>query len=227
MARLMLLEDEVVLQEELQEYLSARGHQVTPLGTMAAFRRALAEGTFDLAIVDRGLPDGDGLDLVGELRAAGSALGIVVLTARGAVRDRVSGLDLGADHYLSKPFRLEELAAIVEALARRLEARPAPGRWTLDTVHGRLLPPGAPPVALSSRDLAVLRALMAADKRTVRRKEIIRALGEDPAGYDHRRLDTEMSRLRRRVQEAAGVELPVQTVYAVGFAFTADSIVSY
>ena len=214
--------DEPLLLEELEDFLEDRGHRVTAVGSVAAFREAWAPGKYDIAVVDRGLPDGDGLDVVAELRATGGVLWIIIMTGRGEIAERVSGLDRGADHYLVKPVRLEVLAATVDALVRRIGGIGEPRQWVLDTERWRLAPPGREALAVSAHDLTILKVLMQARGRPVRRQDLIAALGEDPDAFDQRRLDKDMSRLRQKVHAEAAVELPVQTVHGIGYVFTGD-----
>lgn len=217
MTSLILLEDEPVLREELAEFLSEAGHETTSVGTIEEFRHAFAPGLHPIAIVDLGLPDGDGLDLIAELRATGHRLGIIVLTARDAMPYKVAGLAGGADHYLPKTADLGELAATVAALARRMDIQERP-RWVLRGAPRQLVPPGFAPIGLSEHDYAVLIAL-AAGGSCVTRESIVEALGEDWFQYDQRRLDTQMRRLRRKVEEACGLSLPVSTIRGIGFRF--------
>ena len=224
MARVFVLEDEPFLRAELVDFLEERGHRATAVGSLAEFRSAWPGGMFDIAIVDRVLPDGDGLDAVAAIRAAGGAVWIIMLTGRGEVAERVEGLGTGADHYLVKPVRLEVLAATVEALVRRIEGTPEPRRWVLDTADYRLFPPGRGPVPLTSLEFAVLRCLVQAHRHPVKRHELALAFGVNPDEFDRRRLDTEMSRLRRKVHAESGLELPVQTVQGVGYVFAADAV---
>lgn len=219
MTRLILIEDEPDLREELSEFLASFGHVVTAVGDIASFRRAFAPNDHTIAIVDLGLPDGSGLNLIAQLRAEGYQLGIVVLTARIGTKDKVTGLVGGADHYLPKTADLQELAATVASLARRLGDE-APPRWVLRGSPRQLVPPGFAPIPLSEQDHTVLRAL-ATDGKIVTRQAIVSALGEDYLDYDQRRLDTQMRRLRRKVEEACGLDLPVSTVRSVGYRFHA------
>jgi len=219
MTRLILIEDEPVLREELSEFLEAFGHTVTAVGDIASFRQAFAPNDHVIAIVDLGLPDGSGLNLIAQLRAEGHQLGIIVLTARIGTNDKVTGLVGGADHYLSKTSDLQELAATVAALARRLGDE-APPRWVLSASPRQLIPPGFAPIPLSEQDYTVLLALSQGGK-TVTRQAIVTALGENFLDYDQRRLDTQMRRLRRKVEEACGLDLPVSTVRSVGYRFHA------
>jgi DNA-binding response OmpR family regulator len=121
MAQVILLEDEPVLREELTEFLQAQGHAVTVSATVAEFMRVFKPREHQVAVVDRGLPDGDGLDMILRMRRNGMRLGVIILTARAGMQDKVEGLVGGADHYIPKTADLSELAATIAALARRLE----------------------------------------------------------------------------------------------------------
>ncbi|WP_295404735.1 response regulator [uncultured Thiocystis sp.] len=124
MTRILLLEDDWILREELALFLVELGYEVLEAGTLAEFAPLIPGAA--LAIIDINLPDGDGFDALACLRAQRPGAGAIMLTARGALEDRVRGLTEGADHYLVKPICLVELAAIVQALLRRV----APG-WRL------------------------------------------------------------------------------------------------
>lgn len=228
MRDLILLEDETVLREELGEFLGAAGYRVDAAASLEEFRGLYDPERHGIALLDLGLPDGDGLTLVRELRAAGRALGIVVLTARGATRDRVEGLSIGADYYLSKTADLDELAATLAAMSRRLGEIPLsepPDTWVLERGVRRLMPPGHAPIALSEQDLLVLRELMREAGGIASRQQIIKALGEDFLSYDQRRLDTQMRRLRRKVNEACGLILPLNTARNAGYRFHAKALI--
>lgn len=217
---LILLEDEPILRQELAAFLGQAGWNVEAVADLSGFRARYDAARHRIAVIDLGLPDGDGMDLIRELRGHGNPLGIVVLTARGAIQDRTAGLADGADYYLPKTADLDEIAATLAALARRLDgwnARPA--TWLLETAARRLTPPGHAPIPLSRQDLLVLHALMAKQGDNVCRQEIVAALGEDFLTYDQRRLDTQMRRLRRKVEEAAGIPLPVNAARNAGYCF--------
>jgi DNA-binding response OmpR family regulator len=217
MAHIILLEDEPILLEELTEFLETAGHSVHACNSIASFRRMFSAKDHNLAIIDLGLPDGNGLDLIAELRAERHRLGIIVLTARGTSQDKITGLFGGADHYLPKTASLQELAATIVTLGRRMNFDSAP-RWRLSVSPPRLIPPGFAPVPLSGQDYTVLLAL-ATGGECVTREMIVRALGESYLDYDQRRLDTQMRRLRRKVEEACGLQLPVTTLRGVGYHF--------
>src|SRR5215472_5077282 len=117
--RLLIVEDETRIAELVQGALARAGFAVDTVGLCAEARAALKVTSYDAAIVDLGLPDGDGLSLLRELRANDNLTPVLLLTARDAVEDRVRGLDTGADDYLVKPFAIEELIARTKALLRR------------------------------------------------------------------------------------------------------------
>src|SRR5215467_11177903 len=154
--RLLVIEDEARLSGILKAKLSDSGFAVDIAGSASDAGAALELINYDAAILDLGLPDGDGLAVLASARGIGKTLPILILTARDAVEDRVAGLDAGADDYLTKPFALDELIARIKALLRRpggvlgitLEA----GNLRLDTV-GRELTVAGRPVQLSRREL--------------------------------------------------------------------------
>jgi len=161
--RLLVIEDEDRLSGILKSKLGEIGFAVDIAGSAEDARLALKLINYDAAVLDLGLPDGDGLAVLAAARQAGKALPILILTARDAVEDRVVGLNAGADDYLTKPFAMAELAARIKALLRRLggvlgmtlEA----GNVRLDTI-GRELTISENPVRLSRRELAILEQMM-------------------------------------------------------------------
>lgn len=222
MANLILLEDETVLRTELADFLGELGHCVDTAGSIDEFGKKFQPGKHQIALVDLGLPDGEGLDLITRLREDGERIGIVVATARSGSRNKAEGLLQGADHYLCKPFDLEELAATVTALARRLEDDDSSPRWLLDTLRCQLVPPGKPPIDLTSQSYIVFRTIVGGEGKPVNRRKIVEALGENYLHYDQRRLDTQMHQLRKLVAETSGMELPVRTARGRGYQITAS-----
>lgn len=220
MTSVILLEDEPVLRNELGDYLRAQGHAVTAVATLAEFMRLFEPNKHLVAVLDLGLPDGDGLDLVLRMRRGGLRLGIVILTARDGGDAKVRSLLGGADYFISKTADLQELAATITVIERRLTAVVVPPQWMLQSSPRQLVSPGGVPVPLSAQDFLVLKAL-ALGGECVTRQTIVTALGGDYFEYDQRRLDTQMRRLRRKVHELTGEDLPVSTLRAVGYCFHA------
>jgi len=162
--RLLLVEDDRMIGESLRGALRLDGHAVDWVRDAAAAQATLASERFDLVLLDLGLPQGDGLDVLRALRARQDATPVIVLTARDGVGDRVAGLDAGADDYLVKPFELDELNARMRAVLRRHSGRAQPllshGGVTLDPATHQVTRNGEP-VLLSAREFAVLEALLA------------------------------------------------------------------
>lgn len=235
MPEVILLEDEPVLSQELGEFLEELGYGVARAGSIADFERLFDAQRHRLAIVDIGLPDGSGLELIRRLRQGGQQVGIVVFSARSTSPDRIAGLAGGADHYLGKGCDLDELAATLDALTRRLglqstlPLQPAgplppaeyeqPATWVLELGPRRLHVPDAGFVPLSQQDQVVLQCLMSQPGDSISRRQIVQALGADYLEYDQRRLDTQMRRLRRRVEAISGHELPIKTLRNSGYCF--------
>lgn len=161
--RLLIVEDDPVLSDGLCVGLGLSGFTADAVGTLGDARAALQDADFSGVVLDVMLPDGSGLELLAELRAAGSRLPILLLTARDQIRDRVQGLDAGADDYLGKPFDLAELAARTRAMLRRHEGRAsAVIDWNglrLDPARMCGTKDGCE-IAFSRREFAVLQALI-------------------------------------------------------------------
>jgi len=161
--RFLLVEDDRMIGDTLRAALRMEGHAVDWVRDAAAAQGTLASERFDLVLLDLGLPQGNGLDVLRELRARGDATPVIVLTARDGPGDRVAGLDAGADDYLVKPFDLDELGARIRAVHRRQAGRAMPrlahAGVTLDPATRQVNRDGQP-VLLSAREYAVLELLM-------------------------------------------------------------------
>ena len=161
--RLLLVEDDRMIGDSLRAALRLEGHAVDWVRDAKAAHTTLATERFDLVLLDLGLPEGDGLDVLRALRAQRNDTPVIVLTARDGTGDRVAGLDAGADDYLVKPFEFDELLARMRAVLRRHGGRAEPllrcGDVTLDPATRQVSKAGVP-VLLSAREFAVLEALM-------------------------------------------------------------------
>ncbi len=160
---MLLVEDNERFAALLKQGLTAAGFVVDVLTTVKDSSAALDTGRWDIVVLDRGLPDGDGLDVLGDMRRRDDTTPVLILTAHGNLRDRVNGLQSGADDYLVKPFALEELVARLQALLRRpgnlLGLALRLGNLTLDTV-GRQVFVDDRPITFSAREIAVLEHLL-------------------------------------------------------------------
>jgi len=161
--RLLLVEDDPMIGRAMGQGLRDAGFTLDWVTDGAAAELALANGVYDLAVLDLGLPGKDGMELLRELRARRDLLPVLIVTARDAVADRVDGLNAGADDYVLKPFDLDELVARVRALLRRHAGGATPllecGGLTLDTVRREVRRKGEE-IQLSAREFALLEALM-------------------------------------------------------------------
>jgi len=177
--RILVIEDDDVLREGLADGLALEGHTIDAVADCADAREAVAGFAHDAIVLDIGLPDGSGLDLLREWRRAGRATPILLLTARNMAEDRIEGLDLGADDYLGKPFDLGELAARLRALMRRDGGRAEPvmriGSLEIDPATRRVCLEGQA-IDLSRREFAVLEALARRPDHIVSRGAIEEAI---------------------------------------------------
>lgn len=217
--RLLVIEDEPRIAEILKSGLERAGFVVDTLRLCAEAREALALTAYDAAVLDLGLPDGDGLSLLAELRPKSNRIPILVLTARDAVGERVAGLDAGADDYLVKPFAMEELVARIKALLRRpggaLGIALQAGNIVLDTI-GRDVRVGAASLQLSRRECAILEHLMRRQGRVVPKAIFEEKLYGIDDQLESNAVPVHMHHLRRKLREAAATA-EIHTVRGVGY----------
>ena len=213
--RILLVEDDPLLGDGLAVGLRQSGFAVDWLKDGASADRALKSEPFDLLVLDLGLPQLSGMEVLRRLRARGQALPVLILTARDATGNKVEGLDAGADDYLVKPVDLDELAARVRALARRAAGRAAPeirhGDIVLDPAAHRVTRAGEA-VELSTREFALLVALLENAGRVMTRAQLETTLygwGEEP---DSNALEVHIHHLRRKL----GPDL-IRTLRGVGY----------
>ena len=179
MKPILLVEDEPILRREICEYLRDSGWQVSEAATLAECKKYVHACPTSIVILDLGLPDGDGMHLIAQLRERGLPIGIIVLTARTAEVDKLRGLSVGADHYLPKSASLDELGSTVRSLSRRLDLGGVTPDWVLLASGRKLVPPGHAAIDLSAQDYAVLHALMGAAGSIVSRRTLVDAMGDD------------------------------------------------
>ncbi len=201
--RVLLIEDDPMIGRAVAAGLQDAGYTVDWVRDGADAELALGHQLYELALLDLGLPRRDGLEILKSLRRSGSKLPVVIITARDAVVDRVTGLDHGADDYLVKPFDLDELLARARAVIRRQEGRSSPemscGALTLDPVK-RLVTFRGAPVELSAREFAVLEALMKEPGAVVSREKLEDAVygwGEEVGSNS---IEVHLHHLRRKLR---------------------------
>ena len=217
--RLLLIEDERELANALSAALSKHGIVTDHTLYLADALELTLQNNYDAILLDRRLPDGEGLTFIPKLRRAGVDTPVIVLTARNEPMERVEGLDLGADDYLGKPFLIEELMARVRALLRRpptLEEQTIRvGRLHIDPLHLHVTA-GAVPLDLPRRELLVLQALAKRNGKTVLRSTLEDAVYNYQEEIQSNALDAHISRLRKRLADAnAGVT--IHNIRGVGY----------
>jgi DNA-binding response OmpR family regulator len=217
--RLLIVEDEARLTEILQAALAGAGFTVDAVGLSADARAALAATPYDAAILDLGLPDEDGINLLSRLRSEGNPVPVLVLTARDAVEDRVCGLDTGADDCLVKPFAMTELIARTKALLRRpggaLGMTLNAGNIAFDTI-GRDVRIGNEAVLLSRRESAILEHLMRRLGRVVPKPVLEEKLYGMEEELESNAIPVHVHHLRRKLLDA-GSTAEIHTVRGVGY----------
>lgn len=227
MQTILVIDDDPKLSTLLSEYLGARGFTVlTAMDGPSGLERAAAGG-MDLVVLDVMMPGMDGLEVLSALRQR-SRVPVVMLTARGEDTDRIVGLELGADDYLSKPFNPRELLARIKAVLRRLE--PAQTREQALTAAGIRLEPArrevtvdGAAVELTTTEFDILRALLAAAGRVIPRERLMeQARGQEWAAYD-RSVDVHISHLRRKLGDDPRKPRKIKTIRGVGYLVPRDS----
>ena len=214
MVKVLLLEDEQVLREEIADYLRGQGFETTEVGSIRQFRQFFNSSTYDVVILDRMLPDGDGLDLASELREEDHRCGILMLTARNSSQELIHGYMSGADHYITKPVRMDELSAIIHSMVWRILPRE---NWWLELLTSTLMTPRDVRIKLTSQEFQFLATLGKIAPKPLSRHQIASALGKDLSNYDPRNLDAMVMRLRKKVAELTHEALPLRTHHGHGY----------
>jgi DNA-binding response OmpR family regulator len=222
--RLLVIEDEARIADLVARALRQAGFVVDAVGTAADAEAALLASAYDAAVLDLGLPDGDGLRLLTDLRRRPETPPVLVLTARDTVEDKVAGLDAGADDYLVKPFATVELVARVKALLRRpggpMGVRLEAGNVALDTI-GRDVTVAGKIVHLARQELAILEHLMRRIGRVAPKsmlEEKLYGMGDE---LESNAIPVHVHHLRRKLMEAKA-SCAIHTVRGIGY-FIEDS----
>ena len=217
--RILVVEDEVRLARQIASALTEAGHDPTIVHDGERALREATETSFDLIVLDIRLPRMDGLDVLRHLRSQHVPSRVMVLTARGEVKDRVTGLRLGADDYLPKPFAMPELVARANALGRRYSEEPVlnlrVGDLTFDlanhTVHR-----GTRRIDLSARESMLLKVLMREPGRVFTRTELCERVWEHEHEYDTKLVEVFIGRLRKKLGEPPLIHTVRHVGYAIG-----------
>ena len=228
---ILIVDDHREIRDLVSRALSKEGFRVSTAADGRAMQKVLADGRIDLILLDLMLPGEDGLSLCRTIRAE-SDVPIIMLTAKGEEVDRVIGLEMGADDYLSKPFGSRELIARIKAVLRRSQDTMSKGhseqksksyhfdRWGLDTGARALLRDDGVTVPLSTGEYDLLIALVERPQRVLNRDQLLDlARGRSAAGLD-RSIDTQVSRLRKKLEIDPSDPKIIKTVWGGGYMFT-------
>jgi two-component system response regulator RegX3 len=225
-SRVLFVEDEESISGPFSSALTREGFDPVVCGTLGEARDAWARGSFELVLLDLMLPDGDGRDLARELRASGSEVPIIILTARGTELERVVGLELGADDYVVKPFSGAEVIARMRAVLRRVRpvASEAPSDLSVGPLRVELGSRRAylegTELALSRKEFDLLAELMAHAGEVVTREDLISRVWDENWFGSTKTLDVHVGWLRGKLGDDAADPRLLHTVRGVGFRFT-------
>jgi two-component system alkaline phosphatase synthesis response regulator PhoP len=225
MSRILVVEDDPAMSVALRDGFEFEKYDVEVAGDGDEGLRLASGGDFELMILDVMLPKKSGLDVCRELRKSGNRTPIIMLTARGQEIDKIVGLKLGADDYVTKPFSFMELLARVEAIMRRVY-RTLPGdevsfgnvRLDFKTYQAWR---NGDPLELTPREFAILRYFVEHEGEVVTREALLdHVWGYDSAAFT-RTVDTHMARLRQKIEAVAGEPRHLITIHRVGYKFVA------
>ena len=222
--RILLVEDDRQLRSSIARGLQEASYIVQATGRAEQALTLAASATFDVIVLDLMLPDMSGLDVCRALRSSGSRVPILILTALDAIEQRISGLDAGADDYLTKPFDFGELLARLRALTRRHAKAPTPlvvGDLTIDMARHSAIRAGRE-ITLTAKEFSLLSYLAQNAGRVVSRAELLQNVWDDSRNSYSNIIDVYAARLRRKIDEGAKVPLFV-TVRGAGFMLEAPA----
>lgn len=232
MDHILIVDDDRDIRDLLSEYLQKQGYRVSVASDGRSMRIALSRSAPDLIVLDLMLPGDDGLTLCREVRAQ-SDIPIIMLTARGEEVDRIVGLEMGADDYLSKPFSPRELVARIKSILRRSRSLPSNLKpeqvrtfkfagWMLDVATRNLVSPAGVNVALSGTDYKLLRIFLDHPNRVLNRDQLIDMTQSRDAGPFDRSIDLQVSRLRKRLEDNPKEPSIIKTARGEGYVLAAE-----
>ena len=226
-AHILVVDDDQRIRQMLTRYFEQEGYRISVAADGLAMRAQLNDSV-DVILLDVVMPGEDGLTLVRQIRAT-SDVGIIMLTGRDDVLDRIVGLEIGADDYIAKPFHLREVLARVKSVLRRREPPPAPSGadevirfegWRLDIAHRQLVSPTGEDVALTTGEFDLLAALARHPGRVFGREALMDLTRGRSLGAFDRAIDAQVARLRKKVEADPKNPILVKSVRNVGYVFT-------
>lgn len=223
--RILIVEDETLLAQQLQNFFAQKGFAVDIAANGRDGLYLATEYPLDVAVVDIGLPDFSGIELIKKLREQGSQLPILLLTARSRWQDKVEGLESGADDYLAKPFHYEELIARINALLRRSNGKAHPvlsfANIRLDTVSQHVTLDGDS-VELTAYEYKVLEYLMFRQGEVVSKSALTEHIYDEDFDRDSNVIEVFIGRLRKKI-DPAGETNPIETLRGRGYRIPAQA----
>jgi two-component system, OmpR family, phosphate regulon response regulator OmpR len=231
--KVLVVDDDLRLRDLLKRYLTEQGFATDTVADSAAMDRQMQRVRYDLMVLDLMLPGEDGLAICRRLRAAGEAIPVIMLTAKGDDVDRIVGLEMGADDYLGKPFNPRELVARINAVLRRQAPLPVPGAPTAEQkriafgpleldLATRLLSRDGKPITLTTGEFSLLKVLVEHAREPMSRDKLMDlARGREHESFD-RSIDVQISRLRKLIEEDPKEPRYLQTVWGYGYVFVPD-----
>ncbi len=229
---ILVVDDHRDIRDLVAKYLTKNGYRVSVADGGAAMKKILASSVIDLVVLDLMMPGEDGLTLCRDLRAQNN-LPVIMLTAMAEETDRVIGLEMGADDYLTKPFNPRELLARIKAVLRRANSLPqqrgtlsgdrlAFDRWTIDNGQRELIGEDGVAVPLSTAEFLLLSAFLQHPKMVLSRDQLLDLTsGREASAFD-RSVDNQVSRLRRKIEADPKKPELIKTVWGGGYSFTAE-----
>lgn len=224
--KILIVEDEINLRTTIVSFLEEEGYRCEQAATLELASEKLDIYEYDCILVDISLPDGNGLDLIKELKTQQPKTGIIIISARNSLDDKIMGLDLGADDYISKPFNLTELNSRIKSVFRRLKLG---GKKELVIDKLRILPEnrqvfsGDEPIILTKKEFDLLIFFISNPKRVLTKESIAEHLWGDFAdsacSFDF--VYSQIKNLRRKLLEKAGIDY-FQNIYGIGYSFNAN-----
>ncbi len=220
MSKIIIVEDDEILLKNISGYIEIEGFYVKATASGSEFFKELKMDKFDIAIVDLGLPDASGLEIVEYLRE-NTELGIIIITANDSLNDRINGYNAGADTYFLKPLDCNELACVVKNLSQRIKNQNSNNsKWHIAKENRTLVSPNNKGINLTSKEYDFINLLLNLKDSFASHKDLIKNLGYN-LNHDSGKhsLDMLVMRLRKKIKETTNEESPIITVHSHGYSF--------
>ena len=227
--KILFVEDDQDLRDSIVRYIEDEGIAVTAIGTAREFFSCIENDSYDVAIIDIGLPDLSGYQVAAFARLK-TDLGIIILTARGKVEERVQGYSAGADLYLVKPVDMQELLAAINSLARRHvirshQALASADAWQLCHSTWCLLSPSGDKIELTGKEYELVKWVANARGKVIQRKQLLALLRYSDDDHGVRALNSLLHKLRKKILKQTCLEFPIHTQHGVGYSFSGSIII--